>query len=69
MTFRKYGERIDRVEARITEKLQERLAHAQTANEMFRVFSKFNALFFRPKIKCRLFLSLDPGDWVGWGEG
>jgi dynein heavy chain 1 len=39
------------VEAVITAQLRDRLATAQSAAEMFRVCSKFNALFFRPRIR------------------
>lgn len=46
-----YNERTSRVENSIIARLRDRLATAQTANEMFRVFSKFNALFVRPKIR------------------
>ncbi|WP_244079146.1 hypothetical protein, partial [Enterococcus faecalis] len=35
----------------IIARLRDRLATAKNANEMFRVFSKFNALFVRPKIR------------------
>lgn len=47
---KRYDSRIERVEAQITSKLRDRLATAKNANEMFRVFSKFNALFFRPRV-------------------
>lgn len=46
-----YNERTTRVENSIISRLRDRLATAKTANEMFRVFSKFNALFVRPKIR------------------
>jgi dynein heavy chain 1 len=46
-----YNDRIDDIESRIKDELRERLAAAKSSNEMFRVFSKFNALFFRPKIR------------------
>lgn len=46
-----YDERTARVENSIIARLRDRLAVAKTANEMFRVFSKFNALFVRPKIR------------------
>lgn len=46
-----YNERTSRVENSIIARLRDRLAMARTANEMFRVFSKFNALFVRPKIR------------------
>lgn len=48
--MKRYDSRIERVEAQITSKLRDRLATAKNANEMFRVFSKFNALFFRPRV-------------------
>lgn len=37
--------------SQITARLRDKLGRAKSANEMFRVFSKFNALFFRPRIK------------------
>ncbi|KAF8653334.1 hypothetical protein AX16_004034 [Volvariella volvacea WC 439] len=46
-----YNERVSRVENQIIARLRERLGTARNANEMFRVFSKFNALFVRPKIR------------------
>ncbi|KAK4143340.1 dynein heavy chain, N-terminal region 1-domain-containing protein [Dichotomopilus funicola] len=46
-----YNERTSRVENSIIARLRDRLATAKNANEMFRVFSKFNALFVRPKIR------------------
>lgn len=46
-----YNERTSRVENSIIARLRDRLATAKTSNEMFRVFSKFNALFVRPKIR------------------
>ncbi|KAI8810266.1 dynein heavy chain [Cladochytrium replicatum] len=48
-----YNNKVARVETQIINKLRDRLAIASSknANEMFRVFSKFNALFVRPKIR------------------
>ncbi|KAF8870591.1 cytoplasmic dynein heavy chain 1 [Gymnopilus junonius] len=46
-----YNERVSRVENQIIAKLRDRLGTARNANEMFRVFSKFNALFVRAKIR------------------
>ncbi|OQE10444.1 hypothetical protein PENVUL_c004G10360 [Penicillium vulpinum] len=46
-----YSERTSRVENSIIARLRDRLATARNANEMFRVFSKFNALLVRPKIR------------------
>ena len=50
-SMKRYEERIDRVEARITAKLRDQLGTAKNANEMFRIFSRFNALFVRPHIR------------------
>lgn len=49
--YKSYEMKIDRVETQITVKLRDRLGAAANANEMFRIFSKFNALFFRPLIR------------------
>lgn len=49
--LRRYEERIDRVETRITARLRDQLGTAKNANEMFRIFSRFNALFVRPHIR------------------
>ncbi|KAF9586482.1 hypothetical protein BGW38_004001 [Lunasporangiospora selenospora] len=46
-----YNERVSRVENQIIARLRDRLGIAKNASEMFRVFSKFNALFVRPKIR------------------
>lgn len=42
---------VDRVETRITAHLRDQLGTAKNANEMFRIFSRFNALFVRPHIR------------------
>ena len=47
-----YNERVARVENQIVARLRDRLGTARNANEMFRVFSKFNALFVRPKVRA-----------------
>ncbi|KAI8619674.1 dynein heavy chain [Chytriomyces sp. MP71] len=47
----KYNELISRVENQIIARLRDRLGRAKNANEMFRVFSKFNDLFVNPKIR------------------
>eukprot|EP01041_Mallomonas_annulata_P000303 gene303-544_t len=46
-----YEKRLERAEDRITALLEERLSNSKTAEEMFRVFSVFNPLFFRPAIR------------------
>lgn len=47
----RYNERTSRVENSIIARLRDRLGTAKNANEMFRVFAKFNPLFVRPKIR------------------
>ena len=49
--MKRYDERIDRVETRITARLRDQLGTAKNANEMFRIFSRFNALFVWPHIE------------------
>ena len=49
-----YNERTSRVENLIIAHLRDRLATAQNATEKFRVFSKFNALLVRPKIRSAI---------------
>lgn len=46
-----YEAKINRVESQITFKMRDQLGGAKTSTEMFNAFSKFNPLFFRPKIK------------------
>ena len=46
-----YNERVSRVENQIIARLREHLGAARNAAAMFRVFSRFNALFVRPKIR------------------
>lgn len=46
-----YDEQIDAVETVITERLRDQLGKAEKAAEMFRIFSRFNALFVRPRIQ------------------
>eukprot|EP01094_Clydonella_sp_ATCC50884_P027826 TRINITY_DN8164_c0_g1_i2.p1 TRINITY_DN8164_c0_g1~~TRINITY_DN8164_c0_g1_i2.p1 ORF type:complete len:4596 (+),score=2011.83 TRINITY_DN8164_c0_g1_i2:76-13863(+) len=49
-----YDSRIDRVESQITSRLRDQLATAKNANEMFRIFSQFNGLFFRQRIRSAI---------------
>ncbi|OQR99244.1 dynein heavy chain, partial [Thraustotheca clavata] len=42
---------IERIEGSIIASLTNRLNNTSTADEMFRVFSKYNPLFFRPRIR------------------
>ena len=50
-TKRRYDKCIDHAESEITARLRDKLGAAKTATEMFRVFSRFNALFVRPRIR------------------
>lgn len=52
--MKRYDERIDRVETRITTRIRDQLGTAKNANEMFRIFSRFNALFVRPHIRAAI---------------
>ena len=47
----RYQKRIELVEQKINTYLQDQLSNAKNANEMFRIFSRFNALFVRPNIR------------------
>jgi dynein heavy chain 1 len=47
----RYEQRIDLVETRISTRLRDQLGGAKNANEMFVIFSRFNALFIRPHIR------------------
>ena len=49
--LKRYDERIDRVETRIAARLRDQLGTAKNANEMFRIFSRYNALFVRAHIR------------------
>ena len=48
---KQFNHYIDTAETYITKRLREKLGSANNANEMFRIFSKFSGLFFRPRIK------------------
>lgn len=49
-----FNSQIDIIENYITKKLEEKLKTASNANEIFRIFAKFNGLFFRPRIKSAI---------------
>lgn len=46
-----YDEQIQLVEGEIITRLRELFSSAQNANEMFRIFRRFNSLFIRANIK------------------
>lgn len=50
-----YDRRVDGLEARVSALLEGRLRAARTAEEMFRVFAKFNPLFVRPRCVILVF--------------
>jgi dynein heavy chain 1 len=52
-----YEERVARVENHIIARLRDRLGTARNANEMFRVFSRFNSLLVRQKVRMPLGLA------------
>lgn len=60
-----YNERVARVENQIIARLRDRLGTARNANEMFRVFSKFNSLFVRPKVGPSCCLDINSGAHEG----
>ena len=51
---KEFNHYIDVAETYITKKLREKLGSANNANEMFRIFSKFSGLFFRPRIQSAI---------------
>lgn len=51
-----YEKKLARIESRVIRLLEERLRTATTAEDMFRVFSTFNPLFFRTGDPSALFL-------------
>lgn len=51
MAEQAYNERVARVENQIIARLRDRLGTARNANEMFRVFSKFNTVLIRQKVR------------------
>lgn len=57
-----YNEKISRVENQIILRLRDRLAAARNAHEMFRIFSKFNNLFIRPKVRCSVVVTPNSAD-------
>lgn len=53
-TKRNYDNKIDKVESQITLALKDKLASTSNANQMFKVFSFFQPLFTRPRIKVAI---------------
>lgn len=49
--YNSYDDRIDKVETAIAARLRDQLGTAKSANEMFNIFSRYNALFVRPHIR------------------
>ena len=46
-----YREQVDRVDSAIAGHLRDRLGAAQSGEDMFRIFSRFNVLLVRPKVQ------------------
>ena len=46
-----YDDTIDKVEMAIAARLRDQLGTAKSDNEMFNIFSHYNALFVRPHIR------------------
>jgi len=46
-----YERRLEKIEERVTRIVEDLLASAKSADDMFRVFATFNPLFFRPAIR------------------
>lgn len=49
-----YTEKIQRIENQLIDRLRINLLRCKNATEMFRVFSKINALLVRPKIRSAI---------------
>lgn len=49
-----YDDKIEKIENEIIKQLKDKLVSCSNANEMFKVFNKFNALFVRPKIRAAI---------------
>eukprot|EP00466_Bigelowiella_natans_P012270 jgi/Bigna1/52380/estExt_Genewise1Plus.C_70193 len=54
LAVRNYNAKIEYVEAELEERIRSLLDKAKDANEMFRVCSKFNDLFVRPRIQAAI---------------
>ncbi|KAG2383609.1 hypothetical protein C9374_004280 [Naegleria lovaniensis] len=52
--IKSYQEKIDKAETVIARRLSDQLGVAKTASEMFRIFSKFNPLFYKPRIRSAI---------------
>lgn len=51
---RYYNERINRVENQLAAQFREQLASTRSAEEMFKIFSRYNLLFYRKHIKSAI---------------
>ncbi|KAI6221986.1 Dynein heavy chain, cytoplasmic [Aphelenchoides besseyi] len=49
-----YDERISRVETQLATRFREQLGSTRSAEEMFKIFSRFNSLFYRKHIKSAI---------------
>ncbi|KAI3646052.1 hypothetical protein MP228_008980 [Amoeboaphelidium protococcarum] len=49
-----YMEQVDKIEYELIEDLKNKLDQCKNSNEMFRLFSKYNTLFVRPKVRAAI---------------
>ncbi|CAB3408082.1 unnamed protein product [Caenorhabditis bovis] len=55
LAYRKYEDQIGIVETAITSHLKCQLESSKNSNEMFSIFSRYNALFIRPRIRGAIY--------------
>lgn len=53
--FKRYEDQIGVVETAITTRLKGQLESSRNSNEMFSIFSRYNALFIRPRIRGAIY--------------
>ena len=54
LVLQAYRDQVDRVDAAIAGHLRDRLGAAQSGEDMYRLFSRFNVLLVRPKIQSAI---------------
>ena len=53
-TMQYYKDHISRIETQLASRLRDQLGGAKNADEMFAIFSRYNALFVRPHIRTAI---------------
>lgn len=53
-SLNRYKEQVSRTETQLAVRLREQLGGAKSADEMFAIFARFNALFVRPHIRSAI---------------